>query len=179
MTTYSSGFKARMVKRMAGRESISANALSREVGVSQGTLSRWLRDAGTLVDMSKKSSKKSGGPGRSRRRTADEKFRLVMEATSLTGEDLGEFLRREGLHDVQIEEWREKATKGATDALKDAKRKKGEQAPEARQIRELERELRRKEKALAEAAALLILRKKLEALYSEEEDDGMNTRYET
>ena len=60
-------------------------------------------------------------------------------------------------------------------ALKDAHRRKSEQTPEARRIRELESELRRKEKALAEAAALLILKKKLDA-YLEERDNGTNTR---
>ena len=62
MTSYSLGFKSRMVKRMAGSEGISANALSMEVGVAQATLSRWLRDGRMLGGMSKKkqdSSKKS------------------------------------------------------------------------------------------------------------------------
>ena len=176
MAIYSSGFKSRMIQRMAGREGISATALSKEVGVCQGTLSRWLRDRARLADMSKKTDR---GASRSRRRTADDKLRIVMEAAGLAGDELGGFLRREGVHEVHLNEWREKVVKAATGALKDAKRKKSEQTPEARRIRELESELRRKEKALAEAAALLILKKKLEALYSEDEDGGTNTRSET
>lgn len=45
MSTYAAGFKTRMVQRMAGREGISATALAKEVGVSQDTLSRWIREA--------------------------------------------------------------------------------------------------------------------------------------
>ena len=172
MAKYSSGFKSRMVQRMAGPEAISATALSAEVGVCQGTLSRWLREARTLEDMSKNHKNSSRKP---RRRTAEEKLRIVMEAASLSEDDLGAFLRKEGIHEAQLEEWREKVVKAATGALKDAKRKKSEQTPEAREIRELKSELRRKEKALAEAAALLVLKKKLEAYYSGEEDGGMDT----
>jgi len=175
MSNYSSGFKSRMVQRMAGPESISANALSKEVGVAQGTLSRWLRNGRILGGMSKK---KQGNSGKSPRRTVDDKLRIVMEAASLSGDTLGEFLRREGVHEAQLNEWREKVVAGATGALKDAKRKKSEQTPEARKIRELESELRRKEKALAEAAALLILKKKWTA-YLEERDGDTNTRRET
>lgn len=173
MSSYSSGFKSRMVRRMAGPEGISANALSKEVGVSQSALSCWLRTLGGMSKKKRSDSKKS------RRRTADDKLRIVMEASSLSEEALGELLRREGIHEVELNEWRETVAKAATGALKDAKRKKSEQTPEAREIRELKSELRRKEKALAEAAALLILKKKLEALYSEDEDGDTNTRDET
>ena len=172
MPNYTSGFKSRMMQRMAGTEAISANALSAEVGVSQATLSRWLRQGRTLGSMNKKNKKGARSP---RRRTAEDKFRIVLEAASLSAEALGEYLRREGIHTADLEEWREKATAAGTGALKDAKRKKSEQTPEARRIRELESELRRMEKALAETAALLVLQKKLRAYWAEKED-GTNTR---
>jgi transposase len=164
MTTYTSGFKSRMIKRMAGPEAISAMALSKEVGIGQPTLSRWLREARTLGGMD---SKKKNGARNVRGRTAEDKFRIVLEAASVSGEALGEFLRREGVHTAELDDWREKAT----GALKGLKRKKSEQTPEARRIRELERELRYKEKALAEAAAMLVLQKKLRAYWVEKEGD--------
>lgn len=171
MANYTPGFKSRMIQRMAGPEAISANALSSEVGVAQGTLSRWLRQGRTLGPMNK--NKK--GVRNTRRRTAEDKFRIVLEAANLSGEDLGEYLRREGIHTTDLEEWREKVTAAGTGALKDAKRKKSEQTPEARRIRELESELRRMEKALAETAALLVLQKKVRAYWAEKED-GTSTR---
>jgi transposase len=175
MANYTTGFKSRMVQRMAGSEGISASALSGDVGVSQGTLSRWLREASTLGPMSKKNKKVAGTR---RRRTADDKFRIVLEAASLSDEALGEYLRREGVLTAELEEWREKATAGGTSALKDAKRKKSETTPEARRIRELERELLRKDKALAETAALLVLQKKVQEFWAERDGDT-NTRSET
>ena len=175
MSSYSVGFKSRMIQRMAGREAISANALSKEVGVAQATLSRWLREGSRLRVMSKKSERPMSTTGR---RTADDKLRLVMQSATLSGEALGEFLRREGIHEAQLIEWREKATSAATSALKDAKRKKADKTPEARKIRELESELRRKDKALAEAAALLVFKKKWTE-YLEERDGDTSSRSET
>ncbi len=111
MSTYTAGFKARMVQRMAGPESISATALATEVGVSQNTLSRWLRRASeaqpTVSPMTKK-KRQSRSKG-SARRTAQDKLRLVLEASALSEEELGAFLRREGVHEAELEAWRTKA----------------------------------------------------------------------
>jgi transposase-like protein len=153
-----------MIERMAGPERISATALAKEVGVSQGTLSRWLRQAadrrvGPMND-------KTHGEGRSR--TAKEKLRIVLEASQLGDEALGAFLRREGLHEAQLKEWVEAATAALSPA---PKRKSKQQSRETKRIRELEKDLRRKEKALAEVTALLALKKKLEEIWGDADDD--------
>ena len=153
MASYTASFRSRMVQRMAGPESITAYALARDVGVSVGALSRWLRDAGTIGDMSKVNAAKS------KRRTPKEKVRLVMKAENLGDDELGGFLRREGIYGQQLTEWREKLTTAGLVALEGANRKKSEQTPEAREIRKLKIELDRKTRALAEAAALLVLKK--------------------
>jgi transposase len=90
----------------------------------------------------------------------------VFEASKLSDDKLGEFLRREGLHEAQLEEWR----KAAVMSLADAPRSKA-RSKEAKKIKELERELRRKDKALAEASALLILKKEVEAIWGDVDDD--------
>lgn len=170
MTTYTAGFKGRMVQRMAGQEAISATALAREVGVSQNTLSRWLREAAdpdTVAAMKKRTAGKSP-----HRRTAEEKLDVVMRAAALSDEDLGAFLRREGLHAAELEEWRRTAMEAATGALKAPHGKRSEQTPERRKIRELERELRRKNDALAEAGALLLLKKRFEEMSGDADGDS-------
>lgn len=161
---YSSGLKARMVRRMTGREGISATALSQEVGISQPTLSRWLKSAGTVMPMSKSGKKREKSP---RRWTAAERLRVVTESSGLSEEELGAYLRREGVHLSQLEEWR----KSAEEALAPKKPRRRELSPEAKRIRELEKELRRKDKALAEVTALLALKKKLEEIWGDEDDD--------
>jgi transposase len=164
MPSYTEGFKARMIQRMAGPEGISAHALARQVGASQNSLSRWLREAPTVASMSKKKPAK-------RHRTAQEKFQVVLKAASLTDEELGAFLRSEGLHEATLEEWRTKAMEGATGALKASHGKRSENTPERRKIRELEKDLGRKDKALAEVSALLILKKKYQAFLEEKDGD--------
>jgi len=106
--------------------------------------------------------RKEGPPDR---RPPEEKLRLVLEASSLSEEGLGEFLRRNGVHEAQLQRWRETAF-GALEA-------KPAKAPsqQRQKIRELERELRRKDKALAEVTALLALKKKVELLWGDEDDD--------
>jgi hypothetical protein len=113
------------------------------------------------------SKSKGRKPKSTKQWTAEEKHRVVVEASSLAEEELGEFLRREGLHSAQIEEW----TALAVAALGTSKPARRKASPEAKRIKELERELRRKEKALAEAAALLILKKKAQAIWGDEDDD--------
>ena len=180
MATYSAGFRARMVQRMAGPERTSATALSREVGVPQSTLSRWLSQASvsapTVPAMAKKKNKNAGLDRAGRRgRTAEDKLRIVLQASGLSEEDLGSFLRRQGIHEAQLIEWRAKVMEAATGALKAPHAKRSERTPEARKIRELERELQRKDKALAEVTALLALKKKLREMWGDE-DDATDTR---
>lgn len=148
---YSEALKAKMVRKMLPPGAVSANALAAKTGMNQSTLSRWLNEARTQGVMDKPAKKW----------TPAEKLRVVVEASKLSDDDLGEFLRREGLHAAQLKEWRDVAETSLADAPKSKKNKK---SPEAKRIKELERELHRKEKALAEAAAILVLQKKARAL---------------
>lgn len=169
---YSDAFRRKMVQRMTGPQARSANALAGEMGIPQPTLSRWLREASTVRDMTTFDPTKPTSPAAPRRRpedwSADEKLRAVLEASALSGEALGAFLRREGLHEAQLTAWREAISQALT-ASKASPSKKP--TTEAKRVRELERELLRKEKALAEAVALLVLQKKMRAYYEAEDDD--------
>lgn len=159
-----------MVEKLAGPNGMTSVALAAETGVPQPTLSRWLREATTLrARMAKRTDdeeqKIAAAEGPSR--TPEEKFSLVLEAASVPEAELGEWLRRKGIHAAQLEDWRAQAMSGLK--AKDEQRK--DKAADARQIRQLERELARKDKALAEAAALLVLQKKVQAIWGDEDDD--------
>lgn len=173
---YSSGLKASMLRRLVGPDRISATRLSEETGVCQATLSRWLREAreeekrGNGVERTADPVAESR-PVRPNDLPAAEKLRLVREAAQVPEEELGAFLRRHGLHEAQLEEWRQKVEEAALSALGTAKRGRARRSPEAQQVRALERELARKDKALAEVTALLALKKKLDALLGDEDDD--------
>lgn len=132
-------------------------------------MSRWLRSATATMGAMPSSPRPSPVPGTapsSPRRPEDwkpeERLRAVIEAAGLADAELGEFLRRSGLHEATLAEWR--AT--AVEALGVHK----PSAKEAKRVRELERELRRKDRALAEAAALLVLQKKARAIWGDEDE---------
>ena len=157
MTAYSTAFKQRMLRRLTGPSAISANALAREVGVGQTMLSRWLRQSRSVegMDSSAKKSKWTGA----------EKLRVLTEAHGLDEHALGALLRREGLHETDLAAWQTAAEAALSDTSRRAVR-----SAEAQRIQELERELRRKDAALAETAALLVLKKKVQAIWGDEDD---------
>jgi transposase len=165
---YSETFKTKMVQKMlTGR---SANSIAQEVGVNQPTLSKWLRDARRLEGVPKRTREPDARASTKRPEewSAEDKLRAVMKAESLSESERGEFLRREGIHEEHLRQWRQSVEIGALESLR-GPRKAGVKSAEAKRIRELERELSRKEKALAEAAAILVLRKKAEALWGDED----------
>jgi hypothetical protein len=95
-----------------------------------------------------------------RRWSIEQKARVLADACQLDGEELNAYLEREGVRRAEYEQWRLALDEGGAASTSTSKR-----------IRQLERELARKEKALAEAAALLVLKKKVDTLYGEDEDD--------
>jgi len=159
-----------MIRRMASPDGITATELAQEMGIHQTTLSRWLRNAATVKGLAiapfAEGSETPMRPRRPREWTPEEKLQAVLEAQSLPEEELGSFLRRKGLHEAQLREWRAIILEG----LKSRPvRPCAKPTASGRRIRELEKELERKEKALAEAAALLVLQKKARALWGDAE----------
>ena len=158
--TYNAAFRAAMVRRMTGPAATAGRALARETGIDQRTLSLWLNSARTLPAV----SDSTGNPGV---RTPEEKLRLVLESSGLAGEELGAFLRRNGVHEVELRDWR----KAMLDGLGGGR--PALRGTDAKVIKNLEKELRRKDRALAEVAALIVLKKKAQALglLDPEDDD--------
>jgi hypothetical protein len=161
-----------MVRRMVGPHGVTATSLAEETGIPQPTLSRWLRGAASIpvVSRPKFPPPSSASPSPAAKRPQDwsalERAQVVVEAGELTEAELGEFLRRRGLHREQLEEWRTALEEALTKP-----RSGNRPTSEGKRIKELERELARKEKALAEAAALLILKKKMEQYWADADDD--------
>jgi transposase len=142
-----------MVARLTGRDAVSARQLALETGLRQQTLSRWVQEASSLpVTMPAKRPKRDW--------SIEEKIRILAKASTLIGAELTDFLQREGVLPAEYEQWRLALGEEGRASLATMRR-----------IRTLERELARKEKALAEAAALLVLKKKLQALEVDEDVD--------
>jgi transposase len=153
-----------MVQRMAGPEGRTAANLSKEIGVSQTSLSKWLREA--------KVRRMGDGQGRDSeaRRPEDwspqEKLAAVIEAAGLGETQMGEFLRRRGIHQSQLAQWQQSVLEALGSASKASR-----PSVDVRRVRELEKQLLRKDKALAETAALLVLQKKARSIWGAGDDD--------
>lgn len=161
---YSQEFRENVVRRALEPGGPSLEYLTRELGLGNSTISRWIEKAGNVDSMSRRKLPRQRPNGR----PPSEKLRLVNEASALSEGELGEFLRKNGIHSAQLEQWRQEALAGLS-ASSQAGPKKG--SPETKKIRDLEREIRRKDRALAETAALLVLKKKVQAIWGDEDDD--------
>ena len=139
--------------------------LSRETGIPRDTLYDWRRQARRARGLPV-----GAPPAAGERWSSAEKFAMVVESAALSEAARGEYCRKRGVYPEQLQSWRavcEQANGGKSSSPASFPIAR---AGEQRRIRELERELRRKEKALAETAALLVLRKKAEAIWGSDED---------
>lgn len=146
-------------------EGVSMSALARETGIAEGTLYRWRNAAkpnGETVAVTRKQNEKH---------SASRKFAILVEAASLNEAELAEYCRKQGLYPEQVRAWRAQAEQAMASGVVSAKELREAVAAEKKRNNALERELRRKEKALAETAALLTLRKKAAAIWGEGEDE--------
>jgi transposase len=165
MPQYSEGFRERAVQMLMAPNAMSVAQVSRDTGVSEQTLYNWrnrLRHQGKAVPADPKNPENWGG---------ENKLAVVIETAALNEQELAEYCRKTGLYVEQVTRWREAAVAGAETQrpLSAAERRELQQA--RKKTHQLEKELRRKEKALAEVAALLVLQKKAQAIWGDGEDD--------
>ncbi len=139
--------------------------LSQEEGISQATLAKWRAEARAKGQLLPDANAGTEGW------TSRDKLAAVIETAAMNAADLGEYCRRRGVYPEQLHVWRE-ACERANDWERAAtSRITRETKDDKKRIKELERDLARKEKALAEAAALMILRKKAEAIWGRGGED--------
>ena len=162
---YSPERKAAVLTKMLPPNNVPLGQLAKEEGISEATLAKWRAEARAkgrfLPDAN------AGPEGW----TSRDKLAAVIETASMNAADLGEYCRRRGVYLEQLSVWRE-ACERANDWERAAtSRITRETKDDKKRIKELERDLARKEKALAEAAALMLLRKKAEAIWGRGGED--------
>jgi transposase-like protein len=138
--------------------------VSQEEGIAAGTLYHWrdkARSKGNVVPGSKKTT--DDWP-------AEARLATVIEVASMSASELSRYCREKGLYVEQVVAWRAACVEGQGNAQEPNVNEREELRAGKRRIKELERELVRKEKALAEVAALLVLRKKLNALWGDDNE---------
>jgi transposase len=154
---YGQAFKNRAVARLLPPESASAQDVAREIGVSADTLERWRSEA-------------LAQPGRERVWTAAARFDAVLTTAAMDENAKGAWCRANGVYLKDLTAWRQNATQ-ALAGPGEERASPNQTKQDRRRIKELERDLRRKNAALAETTALLVLSKKLEAIFQKGEDE--------
>ena len=97
--------------------------------------------------------------------TASARLEAVIATAALDEAARSAWCREHGVYPQQLAQWRSSATQ-ALGGPEEARASPQQTRDARRRIKELERELRRKDKALAETAALLVLSKKVEAIFN-------------
>lgn len=154
-----------MVAKLCTPNGPSVYHLSKETGISPKTLYNWIEVFGGTNRVTKDRRPDDW--------SQEERLQAVLEAQALSEEDLGDFLRKNGLHSHDIEAWKKDIfdlvstpTKGRGRPKKDP-----ELAAAQEELKKVKRDLRRKEKALAEQTAIVILQKKAQELWGTDEDE--------
>jgi hypothetical protein len=132
-------------------ESAAITSVAQEIGVSVSTLERWRADA-------------LSRPARERAWTAAARLQAVIATAAMEETQRSAWCREQGVFPAELEQWRQSATT-ALSQPEEARASPQQTRNDRRRIKELERDLRRKNTALAETTALLVLSKKLEAIF--------------
>lgn len=158
---YSLAFKESLIKKVLPPDKQSVRAVAKEAGVSEQSLHNWITKSkeGTLAK-----GDSVGGMNRPPR----EKLRLLMESRGIEKEKLGHWLRENGLHSEHLTQYEQELRDMAEDT---GNKEKQENNRLREEIKALQKDLRKKEKALAEMAALYTLKKKAEEYWGVSEEE--------
>lgn len=158
MKPYSQNVKEAMVAKLCSIGGPKPVLLAQETGICYGTLTRWKRELGEDLSLKNKRSKDM---------SVKEKIKILFETENLEENELGIYLRTKGIHSHDLDEWKQ--------SLKSPSAGRPRLDPEIvefrKKVKDLEQELRRKDKALAETTARLILKKKMQELWGDPEED--------
>lgn len=159
--SYTQKFKDTILKKgLNGNRTVAS--LCREYGISASSYYKWLKD------------KQNKGKKEKRPQdwTISERLTAIKETAKMSSIEKSAWCRKNGVYTHQIENWEQEIVshKGKKVKTEEEKKMEWENKQLKLENKKLKAELRRKEKALAETAALYVLKKKLEEHFSEEEE---------
>ena len=157
MARYGQSFKDRAVARLLPPEGAAVEVVAREVGIGAGTLERWREEA-------------QSRPARGRAWTARARLEAVITTAALDEAGKSAWCREHGVYPAELDTWHASATAALAEP-EEARASPQATRQDKKRIKELERDLLRKDRALAETAALLVLSKKVAAIFNKGEDE--------
>ena len=163
MTHYSEEFRASVAARLLPPNNARIADIVKETGVPKDTLYEWRTRYRNKQGFSPSTCKSSN------QYSADDKLAVIIETATLNETELSEYCRCKGLYPVQIKSWKTSMVQGLMSEPSKIDREQSQK--QVKTIQRLEKDLARKEKALAEVAALLVLQKKFQSLMEASEAD--------
>jgi transposase-like protein len=162
---HSREFEDQALIKVRERGDRSVRSIAEELNMSEGTLRKWIGKSNRKESASTTAATLPSDVAAASWSPA-QRLLALQETHALTGADLHAWCRDKGLFEHQLKAWREAFCSAAPSESRESKT-----ALRELQVKhdKLQRELTRKEKALAEAAALLVLQKKYQALWEDEE----------
>ena len=168
---FTQSFRVRAVEKALNRGSeVSLQRIADELGVSISALSRWTLKA-REHELELEPVNAMNKAKRPQDWTLEERLDSVIACASLGEDSLGEYCREQGIFHHHVKQWKTDfvTSKGQSQELSlvsDMKRLKEEN-------KALVKEVNRKDRALAETAALLVLQKKVQAIWGSDEDNSL------
>ncbi len=138
--------------------------IATEFGVGRSTISKWLKEYKQNGSINLKSKEKTPKDW-----TAEERMSALLKTGSMCAEDRSAWCRKKGIFSHNLDQWKKDAISAMTP--KSTKVQAEKERKYKKEIAVLKKDLSRKEKALAETAALLVLKKKVQEIWGEPEDD--------
>jgi len=166
MARYSQERKESILKKLLPPLNMTVQEVAHSEGISSKTLYHW-RDV-----LRKEGQPVSGKTLTSNDWSAEAKLAVIIETASMSETEISQYCREKGLFREQIFEWKKDCLGCFQSSQSQAKTIKNQSKADKAEIKSLKRELRYKEKALAETAALLVLRKKLNALWEDDNEES-------
>lgn len=162
---YSEEFKKAIVEKYLSKSENSVSLIAREASIPPSTLRNWLDKF--------KNAKESAMTKTTKKLKPEEKFDILVLTASMNEAQKSEYCRSNGFYPEELEEWKLECLNAfKTESEYRIKNKKSIKERELeKEIRVLEKELNRKDKALSETAALLVLKKKAQAIWGEPEEE--------
>ena len=166
MTRYSKDFKEAIINKLQSPETKSIRSVANEHDLPIGTVLNWLKQKGVTIEMLEQPLDEITDIIDD---SLEEKFKIILETSSMSEEEIGAYCRQRGFYTKDIEIWKQEMLDNLDSRNKKSLAK--ENGELKIKLRELTAELRCKEKALAESAALLFLKKKAQIIWQEIEEE--------
>jgi transposase-like protein len=164
MARYSNELKNTIISKIITGKATPAQ-IAEETGISLTTLYKW-KNRGEKIGVS--SEKKESIADKW---SSQDKFQIVIETATLNEVEIAEYCRKKGIYPEQIKNWKNTCMQANGGIAQESSRLNLELKNSNIEKKQLEKELKRKNKALAEAAALLVLRKNADAIWGDHEDE--------